>query len=113
MKKATKTLAMVLLTSTAAKALEKPILVSSGEMKIYEGQNNLIGIERKLLESGLLVKTSKKEIYILNEMALSKLSDESLLSIISNLVEWLTEGEVSVEPKDWKNMTPSTQDYKM
>lgn len=113
MKKATKTLAMALLASTTANALDKPIFVSSIELKIYEERANLIGIERKMLESGLLVKTSKKEIYILNEIALSKNSDESLLTIISNLVEWLTEGEVSVEPKDWKNMTPSTQDYKI
>lgn len=113
MKKATKTLAIVLLASTAAKALEKPILVSSGELKIFEDQNNLSGIVGKLFELGLLVKTSKKELYILNEMALSKLSDESTLLIISNLVGWLTDGEVSVEPKNWKNMTPSTQDYKM
>ena len=113
MKKATKTLAMVLLASTTANALEKPILVSTSELKIYEEQNSLIGIERKLIESGLLVKTSRKEIYILNEVAVSKLSDESMLSIISNLVEWFTEGEVLVEPKDWKNMTPSTQDFKI
>ena len=113
MKKATKTLALVLLASTAAKALEKPILVSANELKIFEERKNFFEIERKLFDSGLLVKTNKKEIYILNELAVSKLSDARLLSIISNLVEWVTEGEVSVEPKDWKNMTPSTQDYKM
>ena len=113
MRKATKTLAMILLASTAAKAMEKPILVSANELKTYEQKNNLLGLSVKLFELGILVKTNRQEIYVFNDLALSKVSDESLLPIISNLVSWLTEAKVKVEPKDWKDMTPSTQDYKM
>ena len=113
MKKATKTLAMILLASTAAKAMEKPILVSGFELRTYEKKNNLQGLSIKLFELGILVKTNKQEVYVFNDVALSKVGDESLLSVISNLVSWLTEGKVTVEPKDWKDMTPSTQDYKL
>ena len=113
MKKTAKTLAMVLLTSTTAKAFEKPVLVSAMDLKNYEQKNNLIGLTTKLFELGLITKTSKSEIFIFNDVALSKIDDEQILSTISNLIDWLTDGEISVERKNWKDMTPSTQDYKM
>ena len=113
MKKTANTLAMVLLASATAKAIETPILVSSTDLKTYEQKNNLKGLTTKLFELGLITKTSKSEIFIFNDVAISKIDDEQILSTISNLINWLTDGVISIEPKNWKDMTPSTQDYQM
>ena len=113
MKKTAKTLSMILLASTTAKAMDSQILVSADELKFYEQKNNLQGLSVKLFEIGVLVKTNRQEFFIINDLALSKVSDETFLSIVSNLISWLTEGKVNVDPKNWKNMTPSTQDYKL
>lgn len=113
MKKTAKTLAMVLLASTTAKAFETPILVSVKDLKAYEQKNNLKGLTTKLFEMGLIIKTSKSEIFIFNDIALSEIKDEQILSTVSDLINWLTDGVNSLEPKNWKDMTPSTQDYKM
>lgn len=112
MKKTAKTLAMVLLASTSAKALEKPVLISSAELQVFEQKKNLNGLAARLIQNGILVQTNKQNIYILNDMALSNLKDEAVLSIISDLINWVTNSEVQVESKNWKGMTPTTQDYK-
>ncbi len=113
MKKTAKTLAMVLLASTTAKAFESPILVSAMDLKNYEQKSSFKDLTPKLFEMGLIAKTSKSEIYIFNDVAISKINDDQVLSTISNLIKWLSESEMSVEQKKWQDMTPSTQDYKM
>lgn len=113
MKKTAKTLATVLLASSAAKALESPLIVSGIELKNYEARKNILGLKERLLQFGLIVQTNKKDIFILNEVAMSNLTDEVAIKIMSGLIEWLTNDAVQVEQKDWKNMTPSTQDYKI
>lgn len=113
MKKTAKTLAMVLLASTTAKAFETPILVSAVDLKAYEQKNNFKGLTPKLFEMGLITKTSKSEIFIFNDVAISKINDEQVLSTVSSLINWLTDGETSLKQKNWKDMTASTQDYKM
>lgn len=111
MKNTTKTLSMILLASISGKALEKPILVSHGELRHYEQQKNLQGLEARLVQSGILVQTNKKEIYIFNDLALSKIEDEKVLSLLSDLIQWLTDGSIKLEPKNWKEMILATQDY--
>jgi hypothetical protein len=100
------------LASTTAKAIERPILITTSELKTFEKTNHLNGFVSQLFELGLVVKTNKKDIYIFNDTALSKISDESVIQIISNMVSWLTDDKIQIESKDWKNMTPTTQDYR-
>jgi hypothetical protein len=103
---------MILLASTAAKAIEQPILITVSELKTFEKTNHLHGFAAQLFVLGLIVQTNKKDIYVFNDVALSKISDESLIRVISNMVSWLTDDKVQIESKDWKNMTPTTQDYR-
>lgn len=112
MKKTAKTLAMILLASTSAKALENPVLISSSELQVFEQKKNLHGLAARLIQNGILVQTNKQNIYIFNDESLSNIKDETLLSIISDLISWVTNSDVSVESKNWKGMTPTTQDYK-
>lgn len=112
MKKTAKTLAMILLASTSAKALENPVVISSADLQVFEQKKSLHGLAARLIQNGVLVQTNKQNIYIFNDVALSNLKDETLVSIISDLISWVANGDVPVESKNWKGMTPTTQDYK-
>ena len=113
MKKAAKTLATILLASSAAKALEAPLIVSGNDLKSFEARKNILGLKERLLQHGLIIQTNKKDVYILNDTALSKLTDENAIKIMSDLIKWLTDDAMQIEEKNWKDMTTSTQDYKV
>ena len=100
------------MASTTAKAIEQPILITASELKTFEKENQLNGFVSQLFELGLIVQTNKRDMYVFNDIVLSKISDESVLQVISNLVSWLTDDKIQIESKDWKNMTPTTQDYR-
>ncbi len=113
MKKTAKTLATILLASSAAKALEAPLIVSGNDLKAFGEQKNILNLKQRLLQHGLLVQTNKKDVFIFNDAALSKLSDDKSISVMSDLIKWLTDDSIQIEEKNWKEMTASTQDYKV
>lgn len=56
MKKTAKTLATILLASSAAKALETPLIVSGNDLKAFGEQKNILNLKQRLLQHGLLVR---------------------------------------------------------
>ncbi len=113
MKSSTKKIATILMASIQSAAFAQPILVSSDDLINFEKKAQSAGLSQELLKSNILIPTNKSGILVLNVDAVKKIEDEAALKILSNLVKFVTEGKVDIESKDWKDMTLSTQDYKM
>lgn len=113
MKNSIKSIATILVASIQSAALAQPIVVSSEDLANFENKTQSVGLSQELLKNNILVQTNKKGILVLNVEAVKKIEDEAALKVLSNLVKFVTEGKVVFENKDWKDMTLSTQDYKM
>ncbi|MBL7544319.1 MAG: hypothetical protein JNL11_10900 [Bdellovibrionaceae bacterium] len=113
MKKSVKTIATVIMASIQSAAFTQPIVVTAEDLAKFENKTHAIGLMQELIRTNVLVQTNKKEVLILNVDAVKKIEDETALKVLSNLIKFVTEGQVEIENKDWKSMTPSTQDYKM
>ena len=113
MKNSTKAIATILMASIQSAAFAQPIVVSSEDLANFEKKTQSAGLSQELLKNNILVPTNKTGILILNVDAVKKIEDEAALKVLSNLVKFVTDGKVMIESKDWKDMTLSTQDYKM
>ncbi len=113
MKKSVKTIATVIVASIQSAALAQPIVVTAEDLAKFESKTQSLGLSQELIRNNILVQTNRKEVLILNIDAVKKIEDEAALKVLSNLVKFVTEGKVQIESKDWKDMTLSTQDYKM
>lgn len=113
MKKSAKTIATVVMASIQSAALAQPIVVTTEELTKFENRNQSVGLSQELIKNNILVHTNKNGVLILNMDAVKKIEDENALKVISSLVKFVTDGKVEVESKHWKDMTPSTQDYKL
>lgn len=111
MKTSIKTITALLLVSTTANALSAPVIVTSSDLIVFEASRRTIGLKERLLRNGILVQTNKKDFYAFNDEKILDLSDRNLISIMADLINWLTNGSVQLDQKNWRKMTPTTQDY--
>lgn len=111
MKTSGKLIATALLASSAAHANEVPFVVTPFDIEQFTGQSNFPNIQTKLLERGILVPANQGEIFILSEEQLSALSDEEMIAIVSDLLNWMSKGKVKQSQKKSDSMNLSSQDY--
>jgi hypothetical protein len=106
-----KTMATILLAATTAKAMDNAVVMTVEDLQQFEQQTGRsANTQKRLLDMGIILSSNKPDIYVFNDAILSKLTDQDVISLVSDLMNWLTKGEVVPKQKQPGKMTPSSQD---
>jgi len=113
MKRSLKAIATILVAATNAKALDQAVVMTRADLQKFEVCTGQKGMEQRLMSLGIIISTNKSGVFVLNEAALSRLENEQIIQLISDLVIWLTDESLKPAEKKASQMQPSTQDYKL
>ena len=94
-----------------ANASNERVFITENEIASYEKSRGLAGVGSRLMELGILSPFGSQEIFIVDQMSIARISDVEAVSIIHDLINWISAGRVRASTKPWLEMRASTQDY--
>jgi hypothetical protein len=106
-----KILASAIAASVSTNAMASVILVTSHEISKYEQVSGKTDVQQRLLKMGILIPTDRNDIFVISDADLDKVSDESVVSLASDLVLWHSANKIHQEKKQPLQMFASGQDY--